>query len=368
MKRRSFLRGAAATGVAAAAASTFPKPAISQGLMEWRMVTAWPKGLPGVGTAAERLAQRIGAMSEGRLTVQVFAGGELVPALQVFDGVSGGTAEMGHDAAYYHLSKSPATAFFTGVPFGMTANELTAWIRFGGGQELWDELYTPFNLKAFLTGNTGVQMGGWFRNEVTSLDDFKGLKYRMPGQGGQVLQRIGATVVLLPGGEVFPALQSGAIDATEWIGPYSDLTLGFYKVAKFYYWPGFHEPGSGLQFTVNLEKFDALPEDLKQIIETAAGAENDAVLAEFNGRSAQALQTLVREHGVQLRQMPRDVLMAVGTEAGKLMQETVDEGDEITKKIALSFLKARAEALVWTRIADQGFTNARLLPFDYPRG
>ncbi|MFQ5972679.1 MAG: TRAP transporter substrate-binding protein, partial [Alphaproteobacteria bacterium] len=321
MKRRFFLKGAAATGAVAAAASTFPKPAISQGLMEWRMVTSWPKGLPGLGTGAERVAQRISTMSEGRLSVKVFAGGELVPPLQVFDGVAGGTAELGHDASYYHLGKSPATAFYTAVPFGMTAAELNAWVHWGGGQELWDELYAPFNLKAFLAGNTGVQMGGWFRKEIRSVEDLEGLKFRMPGQGGQVLQRLGATVVLLPGAEIFPALQSGAIDGTEWVGPYNDLSLGFYKVAKFYHWPGFHEPGSGLQLTVNKEKYEALPQDLQTVVKTAAEAENSLMLAEFNGRSGPALETLVRQHGVQLKQMPRDVLMAMGTESGKLMQD-----------------------------------------------
>ena len=367
MKRRSFLTAATATGVAVAAASSLPKPAISQGLIEWRMVTSWPKGFPGLGTGAERVAQRITDMSDGRLRVQVFGGGELVPALQVFDGVAGGTAEMGHDASYYHLGKSPATAFYTAVPFGMTAAELNAWVHWGGGQELWDELYAPFGLKGFLAGNTGVQMGGWFRKEIKSVDDLKDLKFRMPGMGGQVLQRLGTTVVLLPGGEIFPALQSGAIDGTEWVGPYNDLAFGFYKVAKFYYWPGFHEPGSGLQLTVNKAQYDALPKDLRQIVEAAALAENDVMLAEFNSRSGPALQTLVRTHGVQLRQMPRDVLLAIGEESGKLMEETIEGGDAITKKIGRSFLKARSEALAWTRIADQAYTNARLLPFRYPR-
>ncbi|MHA1565628.1 MAG: TRAP transporter substrate-binding protein [Alphaproteobacteria bacterium] len=368
MKRRSFVKGAVAAGVASAAASSLAKPAIAQGRIEWRMVTSWPKGLPGLGTGAERVAQRISTMSDGRLTVKVFAAGELVPALQVFDGVAGGAAEMGHDASYYHLGKSPATAFYTSVPFGMTANELNAWVRWGGGQELWDELYEPFGLKGFLAGNTGVQMAGWYRKEIKSLDDIKGLKFRMPGLGGKVLERLGATVVLLPGGEIFPALQSGALDGTEWVGPYNDLSLGFYKVAKYYHWPGFHEPGSGLQMTVNRSKYEALPKDLQAIVSAAASAENDIMLAEFNSRSAPALQTLVREHGVQLVQMPRDVLQAFGTESGKLMQETMDDGDAITKKIASSFFKARREALAWTRLSEQGYTNARLLKFAYPRG
>ena len=368
MKRRKFITGAAAAGVTAVAASSLPKPALSQGLRQWRMVMTWPRDLPGLGTGAVRIAERIGRMSDGRLTVEVFAGGELVPPLQVFDGVAGGTAELGHDASYYHLGKSQALAFFTSVPFGMTSNEHNAWIRWGGGQELWDELLADFGLKAFLAGNSGVQMAGWFRKEINSVDDLNGLKFRMPGLGGQVLQRTGATVVVLAPTEVYPALQSGAIDGTEWVGPYNDLSLGFHQITKFYYWPGFHEPGSALQLTVKKSEYDALPDDLKAIVEAAAAAENDVILAEFNARSGPSLTTLVRQHGVQLRQMPNDVMTTIGTESGKLMQEIVDGGDAITKKIASSYLRFRREQLRWTRIADQGYANVRLLPFDYPRG
>lgn len=368
MKRRKFITGAAAAGVTAVAASSLPKPALSQGLRQWRMVTSWPKGLPGLGTGVERLAKRVGDMTDGRLTIEVFAAGELVPALQVLDGVSGGTANAGHDASYYHLGKSQGFAFFTSVPYGMTANELNAWVKWGGGQELWDELNAEFGVKAFLAGNTGVQMAGWFRKEINGVADFNGLKFRMPGLGGQVLQRLGATVVVLPGGEVFPSLQSGAIDGTEWVGPYNDLALGFHQITKFYYWPGFHEPGSGLQFTINKEEFDDLPSDLQAIVEAAAAAENDIMLAEFNARSGPALTTLLREHGVQLRRMPNEVMTAIGTESGQLMQEIVDGGDAMTKKIAASYLAFRREQLRWTRISDQGYTNTRALPFEYPRG
>jgi TRAP-type mannitol/chloroaromatic compound transport system substrate-binding protein len=364
IRRRALLAGAAAV---AAAASSFPKPALSQGRIEWRMVTSWPKGLPGLQTGADRLAKRITDLSGGRLTVRVFAAGELVPALQCFDAVASGTAEMAHDAAYYHIGKSQSMPFFAAVPFGMLPSEINAWMNWGGGQQLFDELLAPFGIKGFSAGNSGTQMGGWFRKELTSVDDFKGLKFRMPGQGGQVLQKLGATVVLLPGGEIFAALQSGAIDGTEWVGPYNDLALGFYQVAKYYYYPGFHEPGTAIECLVSKSKFDALPTDLKQIIETCTNAENDAMLSEFNYRSGPALQTLVRQHGVQLKQMPRDAMIAIGNASGELMQSILDGGDAITKKIAISFLKARAEQISWTRIADQAFANARLLPFTYPR-
>ena len=371
MKRRAFLKGAALGGVAAAAVaatSSFPKPALSQNRLQWRMVTSWPKGLPGLGSGAQRLADSIGVLTEGRLSVQLYAAGELVPALGCFDAVADGTAEMGHDASYYHLGKNPATAFFTAVPAGLLAAEHNAWVYWGGGQELWDELYKPFGLKGFMAGNTGVQMGGWFRNEINSMDDMRGLKFRMPGQGGQVLNAIGATQVLLPGGEIFPNLQSGALDGTEWVGPYNDLALGFYQVAKFYYWPGFHEPGSSLQCMVNLAAYEGLPADLQQIIAYACAAENDRMLAEFNSRSGPALETLVRDHGVQLRRFPNDVWNEFGRASGELMTDLVMNGDPITKKVAASYLAFRQQVLRWTRISDQGFAENRLLPFNYPRG
>jgi len=367
--RRKFLRaaGVAAAGTAVAAAS-FPAPAIAQGKHEWKMVTSWPKGLPGLGTGAERLANKITELSEGKITVQFFAGGELVPPLEVFDAVADGTADIGHDASYYHIKKSPATAFFTAVPMGMIATEMNAWIYWGGGQELWEELYDPFGLIAFPAGNTGCQMGGWFRKEIKSPDDLKGLKFRMPGLGGLALQKLGATVVLLPGSEIYQNLQSGAIDGTEWVGPYNDLSLGFFQVAPFYYWPGFHEPGSVLECVINKSKFMELSKELQDLVRGCCQSENDYMLAEFNGRSAPALQKLVSEHGVKLRQFPRSVLEAFGNASGEVLEELVADGDAITKKVANSFFTFRDQIKVWTRISDQGFTNARLLDYTYPKG
>ena len=370
MKRREFLAGAgiAAGAAATALASSFPKPALAQDRIEWKMVTSWPKGLPGLDTGAQRLADRISELSEGRLVIQLFSGGELVPPLACFDAVADGTADMAHDAAYYHLSKSPATGFFTAVPFGMTANELNAWVYFGGGQELWDELYEPFGLKAFLAGNTGCQMGGWFRKEINSVDDLNGLKFRMPGQGGEALSKLGVTVMTLPAGEIFSNLQSGALDGTEWVGPYNELALGFYKVASYYYWPGFHEPGPALQCTVNKSKYESLPENLRQIVAACCSQENDLILAEFNARSGPALASLVNEHGVILKQFPKEVLEAFGQASGELMQAIYEDGDEITKKISESFFGFRRDIRLWTRISDQAYTNARSLKFDYPQG
>lgn len=363
LKRRAFLTGAAAVG--AAAASTFPKPAISQGRMEWRMTTSWPKNFPGLGSQAEKLGQRIGQMSDGKLTVKVFAAGEIVPALQVFDAVSNGTVEMGHDASYYHLGKHRQTAFFTTVPFGFTAQELTAWLNYGGGQQLWDELYAGFNLKPFSAGNTGTQALGWYRKEIKAPEDYKGLKKRMPGLGGEVIKKLGATVVLLPGGEIFPALQSGAIDAAEWVGPYNDLAFGFHQVAKFYYGPGFHEPGAGLELIVDKRKFDALPNDLKQIIAVAAQAGHDDVLAEFTMRSAEALNTLRTKHNIQMRRVSNELLIAFGSASGEVMAEERDKADAIGKRIFESYVNARRDIGAYMRFSEQAFLNARTLSFKY---
>lgn len=367
MKRRSFIKGAALASAAGAAAvaSSFPKPAISQGRMEWRMVTSWPKGLPGVGTGAQRLADNITAMSDGRLTVRVFAAGELVPALQCFDAVADGTAEMGHDASYYHLSKSEGCAFFTAFPFGFTAAELSGWVHHGGGQQLWDELYAPFGIKGFLAGNTGTQMFGWFRREVNSVEDLRGLKFRTPGNNGKVLTKLGVTVVLVPGGEIFPNLQSGALDAAEWIGPYNDLSFGFYQVAPFYYSPGYHEPGAGLQCMVNKAKYDALPSDLQAIIRHACQAQHDDMLAEYNNGNGPALATLIQQHNVQLRSLPRDVLIAIGNASNEVLGELMDGNDEMTKKIIASYLSFRSSIIPWTRVGEQAFVTARLLPFPH---
>ncbi|HYD31556.1 MAG TPA: TRAP transporter substrate-binding protein [Azospirillaceae bacterium] len=364
MERRQFIKGAAAAGVAGAAvASTFPKPAISQGLMEWKMVTSWPKGLPGVGTGAQRLADNITAMSGGRLTVKLYAAGELVPALQCMDAVSNGTAELGHDAPYYHLGKNVGFGFFTAFPFGLTGSEMTGWIHHGGGQALWDELSAQFNIKPFQAGNTGPQMFGWFRKEINTVADIKGLKYRTAGINAMVLTKLGATVVLLPGGEIFQALQSGAVDAAEWIGPYNDLSMGLYQVAPYYYTPGFAEPGAGFQLMVNKQKYDALPSDLKAILRVASQAGHDDIYGEFQAGSGPALQSLVQKHNVQLRQMPRDVLIAMGNAAADVLAD-IRAKDPMAKKIADSFIGYRDTAVPWSRVGELAQYQARTLPFE----
>ena len=343
-------------------------PAISSGIKEWRMVTSWPKGLPGLGTGAERLAANITAMSGGRLTVKVYGAGELVPALECFSAVASGTAQMGHDGAYYHTGKSEGCAFFTAFPWGFTADEMDAWVRYGNGQKLWDELYAPFGIRAFLAGSTGTQMFGWFRNEVRSLEDLKGLKFRSPGNQGRILQKLGMTTVTLPGGEIFPALQSGAIDGAEWIGPYNDLALGFYQVCKYYYSHGYHEPGAALQLMINEQAWQSLDAELQAIVRTACDAAYKDTLAEFNARSGPALRTLVKEHGVIVRGLPEDVLMACGEKANEVLNE-LHAGDHspnrIVQRIIEDFLAFRQDIVPWSRIGEQAFMNARQLPFEF---
>lgn len=370
MKRRDFLKRASATSAAAAAtaavASSFPTPAIAQDKRELKMVTTWPKNFPGLGTGAQRLADSITKMSDGRITVKLFAAGELVPPFESFDAVSSGTADMYHAADYYWQGKSKAYNFFTAVPYGFTATEIDAWINHGGGQELWDELGADFNLKHLPAGNTGVQMGGWFNKEINSLEDFKGLKIRMPGLGGEVLRQIGAAAVNLPGGEIFPSLQSGAIDATEWVGPWNDLAFGFYKVTKFYYWPGFHEPGSMLCCGINKDVWESFSESDQALIRAAALAENNYSLAEYNARNNDSLKTLINDHGVQLRQFSDEVMTAIGTASGEVVATAADEGG-ITKKVYDSYMAFRSGSIAWSKLSDQGYWNARSLPFKYGR-
>src|SRR5690606_13792507 len=245
-------------------------------------------------------ARLIREMSGGRMEVKVYGARELVGAFEIFDAVSEGTAEMGHGAAYYWKGKSEAAQFFAAVPFGLTAQEMNAWLYYGGGMDLWREVYAPFDLVPAAAGNTGVQMGGWFNREINSLADLKGLKMRIPGLGGEVLHRLGGTPVSLPGGEIFTALQSGSIDATEWVGPYNDLAFGLHKAAKYYYYPGWHEPGSLIELMINKPAFERLPADLQAIVRVAAQAVNDKMLAEMTARSMQALNDMQQKHGVQL--------------------------------------------------------------------
>lgn len=359
MDRRSFIKKASLAGAGAAAATTLAAPAIAQGNQTWRMVTTWPKNFPGMGVGAQRLADRITAASGGRLTVQVYSAGELVPPLQSLDAVIDGNAEMSHGAAYYWQNKSQGLNFFTGVPYGMTSRELTGWVRYLGGQEVWDEIYDQFGVQGFLSGDTGTQAGGWFRNELTGLSDVQGLRFRTPGLGGQVWQKLGASVTNLAAGEIFQALQSGTLDAAEFVGPYNDLALGFYQIAKNYYFPSFIEPGLATELVVDKAKYQALPSDLQAIIRDICQAEYDSVAADFAANDPRALQTLVNNHGVKVLQFPEEILEAGAVAAKEILTSLLDSGDALTKKTAESFVAALNIVRQKTEGTDAPFLRAR---------
>ena len=333
-------------------------PVASAPGVEWKLVTTWPKNLPALGTAPEKLAELVGAMSGGRFSIDVYAAGELVPALEVFDAVSRGSAQMGHGAAYYWRGKVPMAAFFTTVPFGMTAQEMNGWLRYGGGLELWRELYAPFGLVPFPAGNSGVQMAGWFNRPINSLADLAGLKMRIPGLGGEVFGRAGGTAVTLPGGEIFTALQTGVVDAAEWVSPYNDLAFGLQEIARFYYYPGWHEPGATLEAIVNAEAWAALPDDLRAMLETACRAVNQDVLDEFTARNAAALRTLVDEHGVAVRRLPDDVLTRLQELSAEVLREQAGD-DPLGQRILTSYQTFLDDVRGYHAQSEQAYLNAR---------
>ena len=359
MDRRSFLRTSAIGGTAAAA-STLAAPAVAQGRQTWRMVTTWGRNFPGLGVGAQRLADRITAATDGQLTIQLFAGGELVPPLQSIDAVIDGTAEMSHGAAYYWMNKSTALAFFTGVPFGMTSREHSAWVRFMGGQELWDEAYDQFGLQGFLSGDTGTQAGGWFRNELSGIEDIQGLRFRTPGIGGQVWQRMGASVTNLAAAEIFAALQTGSLDAAEFVGPYNDLALGFHQVRQHYYTSSFVEPGLATELVVDKEKYLALPASTQAIIRDVCQAEYDMVASDFYANDPRALATLVNEHNVIVHpEFPASILEAGARAAREFLDELIAGGDSITRRTAESYIDSLRILETRTSGTDMGFLRAR---------
>jgi TRAP-type mannitol/chloroaromatic compound transport system substrate-binding protein len=354
LTRRAVLGASAGAGAALAT----PAIAQEQATLEWKMVTSWPKNLPGPGVTARRIAERIQLMSGGRLRIRLFAAGELVPALGVFDAVSAGTAQMAHTASFFWQGKIPASVYFTAVPFGLLPHEHITWIELGGGQALWDELYAPFGLKPVMAGNTGVQMGGWFKRDIHGLDDLKGLKIRMPGLGGEVMRRLGATPVSLPPGELFQALQSGVLDATEFLGPWSDRAMGFHKAAKSYYSPGFHEPNGTGEALFNKVALDGLPDDLKAIVLEACKAENGRALAESDWENAGSLQLLQEQDGVTVLPYPEDVLNALRDTAAKVLAEFAEK-DALARRIHESHQAARARLAPWSDVAMRRFMAAR---------
>ena len=354
MKRRDFfLKSAllASLGLTSQKSVAAKKPEYS-----WKMITTWPKNFPGLGTGAENLANLINKLSSGRIKITVYGAGELVPAFEIFDAVSRGIAELGHGSAYYWKGKNESLQFFSTVPFGLTANEMNAWLYYGGGQELWQKAYSKFNLVPMAAGNTGIQMAGWFNKEINSLDDLKGLKMRIPGLGGEVLKRAGGTPVNLPGGELFTALKTGTIDATEWVNPYNDLAFGLHKAAKYYYYPGWHEPGTTLECFLNKEIFDSLPEDLQNIITGAAKIANLDMLSEYIARNNEALKILKDKHKVNIMPLPDEVLEMLHNISIEVISE-IAKKDKFSMQVYDSYKNFQKKTSEWSKISIKSYLN-----------
>lgn len=362
MDRRKFLTNAAAATAAGVTTTTLAAPAIAQAKREWKMVTTWPKGTPGVGTSAQRAADLITAASGGRLTVRVYGAGELVPPFEALDAVQSGSVEMAHASPYFWVGKSKALNYFTSIPFGLTAAELAGWIYFGDGLKLWQEIYTPLGIVPFYAGNSGVQAGGWFNREIKSVADLHGLKFRIAGLGGEVMRRLGATVVMTPPGEILPSIMSGAVDAAEWVGPWNDIAFGLYKAAKYYYMPSFHEPAAGLEVLVNKKYFEELPKDLQEIVRVACSACANESLAEFQYHNIQNLEPLTAKYNVELRVFPDDVVEALG-KTTKAVLEDLAKSDPMTAKVHASFMDYLKKAHTYNKWMDQRNLRMREIAF-----
>ena len=363
---RRKLLGAATLGAAGLAATACSQstetadgvasPAIRRKKTRLTMTTTWPKDLPGLGAAANRVAERVAELSDGQIEIQVYAAGELVPAFEAFDAVASGNADMYHGADYYWQSKSKAYNFFTAVPMGMTAAEAMGWIDFGGGQALWEELSGQYGIIAFQGANTGHQMGGWFRKEINSLDDFRGLKMRIPGLGGDVIRELGGAAEALPGNEIYQALQTGRIDATEWVNPYNDLAFGLHKAAKYYYYPGWHEPGTTLECFLNKEIFDSLPEDLQNIITGAAKIANLDMLSEYIARNNEALKILKDKHKVNIMPLPDEVLEMLHNISNEVISE-IAKKDKFSMQVYDSYKNFQKKTSEWSKISIKSYLN-----------
>jgi len=359
LKKGSFALAAGTSGLAMACQSEIKEqisaPYVNfNNTYEWKITTTWPPNFPVVGEGCNHLAKWIEEMSGGRLKIRVYGGGELIPPLESFEAVSNGAIEMGHGGAYYWAGKTPATQFFSTVPFGMNVNQLNAWILTGGGRELWEELYDRFDLMPILCGNTGVQMGGWFNKEINSIEDLQGLKMRMPGLGGKVMAKAGATSLLVAGGEIYTNLERGVIDATEWIGPYHDYLMGFHQIAKYYYYPGWHEPGPALELIINKAKFESLPSDLQAIIRAAAARSNSWVAAEFDNKNAEYLSKIIEEGQVSLKSFPDSVLNQLRMYTDEVLAELTAENEDC-RKIYASFDKFRRKIGPWSSISEKNY-------------
>ncbi|CAO3352529.1 TRAP transporter substrate-binding protein [Azospirillum palustre] len=353
MKRRSFLTSAG-VGVAA---STLAAPAIAQSQPEihWRLASSFPKSLDTIYGAADTIAARVAAATDGKFTIRPFAAGEIVPGLQVLDAVQNGTVECGHTASYYYVGKDPTFTFDATVPFGLNARQQNAWIYNGGGMALLREFFDGYGVMNFPAGNTGVQMGGWFRKEIKTVEDLKGLKFRIGGFAGQVLAKLGTVPQQIAGGDIYPSLEKGTIDAAEWIGPYDDEKLGFNKVAKYYYYPGWWEGGLNVSLLVNKQQWDQLPKHYKAVLEAACFEANLTMNAKYDAENPAALRRLVAG-GAQLRPFPREVMEACYKAATELYEETAKTNPKFAK-IYEPWKKFRDDEYLWFRVAENSFDN-----------
>lgn len=364
MERRKFLKSASAVtgGVAVAAgglASSLPAPAIASGKRQLTMIMPWPRSTPGLGVNAQRFAEHLAVMTDNSLSIKLYGAGELVPPFECLDAVSDRTADLAHSTPYYWVGKSKAMHYFTGVPFGLTAQELSAWIRFGGGLELWQELYKPFGVTPFYAGSSGTQAGGWYNKEINSVDDLNGLKFRIAGLGAEVMKRLGAVTVMTPPGEIAPSLMSGAVDGADWVGPWMDRAFGLHKAAKYYYMPGLHEPGPGLEILVNSELLAELTEAQRMAITMAASATAERTLADFTFNNIEAFEPLLAE-GVELRSFPEDVSRAFYEKSNEILAEMAAE-DPLTGKIHTSYMAFLKKARTYAAHAEGGILQARNL-------
>lgn len=362
--RRAFIKGAAglaiATGLGISCNSEYEKSAEKNVNINfnrnfyWKMLTTWPPNFPILGEGCEVFAKWVYEMSGGRMEIRVFGGGEIVPALETFDAVSNGIAELGNGSPYYWAGKIPAAPIFAAVPFGMNAQGLNAWIMHGGGQELWEELYAPFNLIPVLSGNTGVQMGGWFNKKLETPEDLKGLKMRIPGLGGKVFSKSGGTSVLVAGGEIFTNLERGVIDATEWIGPYHDYLMGFHKIARYYYFPGWHETGTAFETMINEKKYKTLPSDLQAIIRRGLEMLNSWVLSAFEARNAEYLQKIKHEGQNEILPFPEEVINTFKINATDILEE-MSTADTSFAKVYFAYDQFRSKLNNWTDISEKAY-------------
>ena len=369
MNRKDFLKiGIGTVGAATIATSCVPEDKqgyittndspniITNRKYKLKMVTTWPPKFPVFGEVADLYAQWVNEMSNGRIEIKVYGGGEFVPPLEAFDAVSQGSADIGCGGAYYWSGKSPATPFFAAVPFGMNAQQMTSWLMHGGGLELWREVYAKFNLVPFIGGNSGIQMGGWFNREINTIDDFKGLKMRMPGLGGKVIEKAGAAAILIAGSELYTSLERGVIDATEWVGPYHDYKMGFHKISKYYYYPGWHEPGTNLEFFVNKKLHDSLPKDLQMIMDMASYKAHNWVLGKFESKNGEYLSKILTESKVQLKQFPQEVLSSLKAHTKDVINTEIGN-DALSNKVYTSYQKFAKQASSWAQLTEKAYYN-----------